>query len=122
VCQPKKANGATCSLNSECASNGCINGSCCTVTGAAQCCEGSTTGPCGGVFSDCTVRGVRTCTGGVLGACSVVDAPVCCPSGKFCAKNALLTCFPDGSDFDHVNFTTCPNACVLDAAGMGSCT
>jgi hypothetical protein len=40
---------------------------------------------------------------------------------KFCTKNVLLTCLPDGSDFDRVNFVTCPTACVLDAAGVGSC-
>lgn len=73
VCAPKKANGTTCTLGSECVSNACVDGVCCESACTAKCyaCSNDKTGATAGqclpvkvgtdLDNDCSLANTNTC-------------------------------------------------------------
>jgi MYXO-CTERM domain-containing protein len=121
TCQPKKANGQTCSYSdSECSSGHCVDGVCCDAAcnGTCESCinsqTGQTTGACkpiipaAGFTGDCFNADVSTCgTTGLCngaGACQLFAASTQCQDLASCAsptsRNIPDTCDGSGSCVD----------------------
>ena len=97
-CQPRKANGKTCSnfSNTECASGYCVDGVCCdkACNGACEGCSNALTGKTNGTCSfipngqasgsDCSTQNASTC--GQTGVCDGMCACAKIASGTHCGR------------------------------------
>jgi MYXO-CTERM domain-containing protein len=151
TCQPKKANGATCSgnTNSECSSGHCVDGVCCDLAcdGTCEACTsaltGKTTGTCkpvltsaGAQKNDCYDAGAGSCgqnglCAGTTAACQLYANGTQCADVGSCASetsryipdtcNGTGTCVDKGTQACTTGYSCQAGVCNTQCTSDANC-